>query len=59
MSYPATMPRNVLFGTCQQIEEWCAANRKVRPTLLDLDTARRQVKKEGRPRGRSNVRRRR
>lgn len=39
--YPATvMPRSVLFGTVRVIEAWCAANNKVRPTLLDLDLAR-------------------
>lgn len=42
--YPATMPRAVLFGTAKQIEAWCQANDKVRPTLLDLDRARRLVK---------------
>lgn len=39
--YPATvMPRPVLFGTVRQIEEWCYANNKVRPTLADLHLAR-------------------
>lgn len=43
--YPATvMPRKVLFGTARDIEQWCKDNRKERPTLLDLDQARR-VKK--------------
>lgn len=47
MSYPATMPRNVLFGTCRQIEQWCKENKKERPTLLDLDRARKVAKKRG------------
>lgn len=57
MKYPATMPRNVLLGSCRKIERWCAENNKVRPTLLDLALARKAVKKEG-GHGRSDVRRR-
>lgn len=38
--YPATMPREVLFGTCRDIEQWCHKNDKVRPTLSDLALAR-------------------
>lgn len=47
-AYLLTMPRNVLFGQAAGIEEWCAGRGKVRPTLLDLDLARRHVKKETR-----------
>lgn len=57
MNYPATMPRNILFGTARAIEKWCRENNKVRPTLLDLDTARREVKREQRGRGRGSRRR--
>lgn len=45
-AYLLSMPRNVLFGSAAGIEEWCADRNKVRPTLLDLDLARRFVNKE-------------
>lgn len=47
-SYLMEMPKRVLFGTCRGIEQWCRDNDKVRPTLLDLDRARRARKGERR-----------
>jgi hypothetical protein len=47
-SYLMDMPKRVLFGSCRAIEKWCAENDKVRPTLLDLDRARRARKGERR-----------
>lgn len=44
--YPATMPRNVLFGRAKEIEAWCEKNKKQRPTLLDLELARKAVGRE-------------
>jgi len=38
------MPNKVLFGKAKGIERWCAQHGKARPTLLDLDTARRARK---------------
>jgi hypothetical protein len=46
--YLMDMPKRVLFGTCKTIEKWCQENDKVRPTLLDLDGARRARKGERR-----------
>jgi hypothetical protein len=46
--YLMDMPKRVLFGTCRGIEKWCQENDKVRPTLLDLDRARRARKGERR-----------
>jgi hypothetical protein len=43
-AYLLSMPRNVLFGSAAGIEAWCADRGKVRPSLLDLDVARRHVK---------------
>ena len=51
MSVPAylmNMPKRVLFGSAKAIEKWCLDNEKVRPTLLDLDRARRARKGERR-----------
>lgn len=45
-AYLLSMPRNILFGTAAGIEAWCADRGKVRPSLLDLDMARRQSKSE-------------
>lgn len=47
-AYLLAMPRRVLFGKAAVIEKWCAERTKVSPTLLDLDLARRQMKKENR-----------
>lgn len=44
------MPRKVLFGKAAQIEQWLAERGKQRPTLLDLDLARRQTQNEKRKR---------
>jgi hypothetical protein len=41
------MPNKVLFGQAKGIERWLSQNGKARPTLLDLDIARR-IKKEKR-----------
>lgn len=38
------MPKAVLFGKAKGIEKWCREHDKVRPTLLDLDTARKAWK---------------
>ncbi len=46
--YLLNMPKRVLFGSCRAIEKWCKDNDKVRPTLLDLDRARRARKAERR-----------
>lgn len=42
------MPADVLFGDCARIENWCHENENTRPTLLDLDPARRARKHERR-----------
>jgi len=47
-TYLMEMPKRVLFGSCKTIEKWCEDNTKVRPTLLDLDRARRARKSERR-----------
>ena len=39
------MPRGILFGEAQEIEEWCHANDKAIPTLLDLGLARAQIRR--------------
>lgn len=49
-AYLMTMPRRVLFGPAKGIEAWCAENEKVRPTLFDLDNARRARTNERRGR---------
>jgi hypothetical protein len=43
--YPATMPKDVLFGSCAVIEQWCRDNQKELPTLLDLGLARKARKR--------------
>lgn len=45
-AYLLAMPRRVLFGKAAVIEKWLAERGKERPTLLDLDLARRQMKTE-------------
>lgn len=38
------MPKGVLFGKAQKIETWLASKGKSRPTLLDLESARKARK---------------
>lgn len=44
MKYLLKMPRRVLFGKAKGIERWCRDNDKCRPTLLDLERARKAKK---------------
>lgn len=44
-AYLLRMPRKILFGRAKQIERWLRENDKQRPTLLDLESARRAVKR--------------
>jgi hypothetical protein len=39
-AYLKQMPSRVLFGKAAGIEQWCADNQVMRPTLLDLANAR-------------------
>jgi hypothetical protein len=40
-AYLLAMPKKVLHGQAAGIEAWCKENGKQRPTLLDLEAARR------------------
>ena len=40
-AYLMATPKKVLFGQAKGIEAWCKENGKQRPTLLDLEAARR------------------
>lgn len=43
--YLLDMPKHVLNGPAKKIERWLSDNRKARPTLLDLEAARRARRK--------------
>ena len=40
-AYLLAMPKKMLYGQAAGIEAWCKENGKQRPTLLDLESARR------------------
>ena len=40
MKYLLKMPNRVLFGKAKAIERWCRQHDVCRPTLLDLERAR-------------------
>ena len=45
-AYLLAVPHKVLFGKAAGLERWLSQRGKQRPTLLDLELARQQVKKE-------------